>query len=203
MRRRQFIAALGCVAVWPLAAWAQQTAMPVVGFLSFQSADDSKNLTVAFLQGLQEIGYIVGQNVAIEYRWADNQIDRLPVLAADLVRRHVAVVVVPNPNAALAAKAATTTIPIVFNSGGDPVALGLVASLNRPGANLTGSAILTGELGPKRLQLLRETTPNAALFGVLADPANPVTSSLIPDLQTAARALGLQLVLVNARTQRS
>jgi putative ABC transport system substrate-binding protein len=181
-------------------ARAQQAAMPVIGFLSSQSADDSKNLTVAFLQGLKEIGYVVGQNVAIEYRWADNQIDRLPALAADLVRRRVAVVVVPNPNAALAAKAATTTIPIVFNSGGDPVALGLVASLNRPGANLTGSAVLTGELGPKRLQLLRETMPNAALFGVLTDPANPVTPSLIPDLQTAARALRLRLVVVNART---
>ena len=175
--------------------------MPVIGFLSAQSADDDyKNFTVPFLQGLKETGYVEGQNVAVEYRWAENQFDRLPALAADLVRRRVAVIVAAGTAAALAAKAATTTIPIVFGTGGDPVALGLVASLNRPGANVTGIANLAAELAPKQLQLLRELIPNAALFGVLADPAFPATQSIIADLQAAARTLGLQLVVVNART---
>ena len=194
--RRQFIAGLGSAAAWPLVAQAQQAAMPVVGFLSGQSADDDKG----FLQGLKETGYVEGQNVAIEYRWAENQSDRVPALAADLVRRRVAVIVAADSIAARAAKAATTTIPIVFNTGGDPVAMGLVASLNRPGANVTGIAILSAELAPKRLQLLRELIPDAIVFGVLADPASPSTQFLIPDLQAAARTLGLQLVVVNART---
>jgi putative tryptophan/tyrosine transport system substrate-binding protein len=169
--------------------------------LSSQSADDDyKNVTVPFLQSLKETGYVVGQNVAIEYRYAENQYDRLPALAADLVRRRVTVIVASGTPAALAAKAATMTIPIVFNTGGDPVALGLVASLNRPGANLTGSAVLEIELEPKRLQLLRELMPNAAMFGVLVDPAFPPTQSIITDLQAAARRLGLQLAIVNART---
>ena len=201
MRRRQFIAGLGSAAAWPLAARAQRPAMPVIGYLGQQSADDDyKNVTVPFLQGLKETGYVEGQNVAVEYRWAENQYDRLPALAADLVRRRVAVIVASGTPAALAAKAATTTIPIVFATGGDPVALGLVASLNRPGANVTGSANLGAELAPKRLQLLRELIPNAALFGVLADPAFPGTKSVIADLQAAARTLGRQLVVVNART---
>jgi putative tryptophan/tyrosine transport system substrate-binding protein len=201
MKRRQFIAGLGVASVWPLAARAQQRAMPVIGYLSPQSADDDyKNYTVPFLQGLQETGYIARQNVAIEYRWAENQYDRLPVLAADLVRRRVAVIVASGTPAALAAKAATTTIPIVFFTAGDPVALGLVASLNRPGANLTGSANLASELAPKRLQLLHDLIPNAARFGVLADPAFPATQSIIADLQAAARTLGLQLIAVNATT---
>jgi putative tryptophan/tyrosine transport system substrate-binding protein len=175
--------------------------MPVVGFLSAQSAEfDYKYYSVPFLQGLKETGFVEGQNVAVEYSWAENQIDRLPALAADLVRRRVAVIATTGFSAALAAKAATMTIPIVFATGADPVALGLVASLNRPGANVTGSAVLEAELAPKRLQLLRELLPNAARFGVLTDPAAPSTQSVVADLQAAARTLGLQLVFVNART---
>src|ERR1700686_1415860 len=200
MRRRQFIAGLGGAAAWPVVARAQQPAMPVIGYLSDQSADDSKNFNAAFLLGLKETGYVEGQNVAVVYRYAENQSDRLPALAADLVRRRVAVIVAAANDAALAAKAATTTIPIVFSIGGDPVALGLVASLNRPGANVTGHTFLAGELAPKQLQLLRELVPNAAMLGVLAAPGNPPTPSIIADLRAAARTLGLQLVVVNART---
>jgi putative ABC transport system substrate-binding protein len=182
-----------------MVARAQQS-VPVIGYLGAQSADDDKNVTIPFLQGLKEIGYVEGQNVAVEYRYAENQFDRLPALAADLVRRRIAVIVAGGTEAALAAKAATTTIPIVFTTGGDPVALRLVASLNRPGANLTGIANLAAELAPKQLQLLRELIPNAARFGVLADPVFPATQSTIADLQAAARTLGLQLIVVNART---
>jgi putative ABC transport system substrate-binding protein len=182
-------------------ARAQQPALPVVGFLLPQSADDDyRNLTVPFFQGLKETGYVEGQNVAVEYRYAEDQLDRLPALAADLVRRRVAVIVANADVAALAAQAATTTIPIVFTVGADPVGSGLVASLNRPGANVTGIAVLVAELAPKRLQLLRELMPNAAAFGVLADPAYPQNQSMITDLQAAARTLGRQLVVVNART---
>jgi putative ABC transport system substrate-binding protein len=201
MRRREFIAGLGSAAAWPLAARAQQPAMPVIGLLSSQSVEiDHKDVTVPILQGLKETGYVEGQNVAAEYRYAENQLDRLPALAADLVRRRVAVIVASGTTVAVPAKAATTTIPIVFAGGGDPVALGLVASLNRPGANVTGIANLAGELAPKRLQLVRELIPNATRFGVLADPAFPPTQSTIADLQVAARTLGLQLVVVSART---
>jgi ABC-type uncharacterized transport system substrate-binding protein len=153
--------------------------MPVIGYLHAQSADDDYKIraVLPFLQGLRETGYVDGQNVAVEYRWAENQYDRLPALAADLVGRRVAVIIAAATAAALAAKAATTTIPTVFTTGGDPVALGLVASLNRPGANVTGIAILTAELAPKQLQLLRELKPDAAWFGVLMDPAYPPTQS--------------------------
>jgi len=200
MRRRDLITLLGGAAAWPVVARAQQPAMPVIGYLGAQSADDEYKKIPPFLQGLKETGYVEGQNVAVEYRYAENQYDRLPALAADLVRRRVAVIVAGTSPAAVAAKAATTTIPIVFVTGGDPVALGLVASLNRPGANVTGIANLAGELAPKQLQLLRELIPNAALFGVLADPAFPPTPSIISDLQAAARVLDQQLVIVNART---
>jgi putative ABC transport system substrate-binding protein len=201
MRRRQFIAGFAGAAAWPVVAQAQQAAVPVIGYLGSQSADDEyKHFTVPFLQGLKETGYVEGRNVAIEYRWAENQYDRLPALAADLVRRHVAVILAPVTPAALAAKAATMTIPIVFAIGSDPVALGLVASLNQPGGNVTGIASLSGELAPKQLQLLREMLPSASLFGVLADPAFPATPSVLADLQVAAPTLGLQLVVVNARS---
>ena len=199
MKRRTFIAGL-VSAAWSVVARAQQVAMPVIGYLGTQSADDDyKYVTIPFLQGLKETGYVEGQNVAIEYRWAENQYDRLPALAADLVGRRVAVIVANETPAVLAAKAATTTIPIVFTTGGDAVALGLVSSLNRPGANLTGSAVLTTELAPKRLQLLRQVIPNGIL-GALTDPAFPPTQSSIADLQAAARTLGLQLTIVYART---
>jgi putative tryptophan/tyrosine transport system substrate-binding protein len=201
MRRREFIAGLGGAVAWPTVAQAQQPALPVIGYLFAGEAVRSTPSTPAALaKGLNEMGYVEGRNVAFEGRFAENQPDRLPALAADLVRRRVAVIVAAGTAEALAAKAATTTIPIVFLTGGDPVALGLVASLNRPGANLTGSAVLDAELGSKKLQLLRELLPNAALFGVLADPAFPGIRSNIADLQAAARTLGLQLVVANART---
>jgi putative ABC transport system substrate-binding protein len=178
-------------------AQAQQAAMPVIGFLGSQSADSDyyEKTAVAFLRGLKEASYVEGQNVALEYRWAENEYERLPALAADLVRRRVAVIVAGGTAAALAAKSATTTIPIVFTTGGDPVASGLVASLNKPGANLTGNAFLAADLAPKRLQLLRELIPNAAVFGVLVDPANLVTRSIVADLPAAARTLGRHSLL--------
>jgi len=175
--------------------------MPVIGYLTGHSADDPSHFSTGpFFLGLKEAGYVEGQNVAVEYRYAENQFDRLPALAADLVRRRVAVILADGATAARAAKAATTTIPIVFATGTDPVTLGLVASLNRPGANVTGSAVLADELSPKQLQLLRELLPNAGRFGVLADSASATTQSVITDLQAAARTLGLQLVPVKART---
>jgi putative ABC transport system substrate-binding protein len=191
MRRRTFIMGLGSAAAWPMVARAQQATVPVVGFLSFQSANDElKNVNVPFLQGLKETGYLEGQNVAVEYRYAENQLDRLRVLAADLVHRRVAVIVTSSTPVAVAAKVATTTIPIVIATADDPVALGLVASLNRPGANVTGIVNLGAELAPKRLQLLRELIPNVAFFGVLVDPAYPATPSTIAELQVGARSLG-------------
>jgi putative ABC transport system substrate-binding protein len=201
VRRRTFVTGLGSVAVWPVVAPAQQPAVPVVGYLGAQSADaEYKNVTVPFLRGLKETGYVEGQNVAVEYRYAENQLDRLPALVADLVRRRVAVIVAEGATPAVTAKAATATIPIVFSTGADPVALGLVASLNRPGANVTGSANLWTELAPKQLQLLRELMPKAAVFGLLADPRILYAPTIIADLRAAARTLGVELVVVNAQT---
>jgi putative ABC transport system substrate-binding protein len=188
VRRREFIAGLGAAAAWPVVARAQQRA--VIGVLGIGTAEGYALNIAAFMQGLKEGGFIEGQNVVIEQRWANYQYDRLPEMAADLVRRRVAVMLATGTSEALAAKAATTTIPIVFSMGGDPVALGAVASLNRPGANLTGIANLSADLLPKQLQLLRELVPNATLFGVLADPVFPSTPSLIEGLQAAARTLG-------------
>jgi putative ABC transport system substrate-binding protein len=199
MRRREFIAGLGSAAAWPVVVGAQQPAVPVIGFLNPQSADIAVANSL-FFEGLREAGYVEGQNVAVEYRWAENQYDRLPALAADLVRRREAVIVVTGSPAALAAKAATSTIPIVFGTTRDPVAVGLVVSLSRPGGNVTGSAALVGQMSPKRLQLLRELMPNAVRFGYLVDPAVSDTESVIADLQAAARRLGRQLIVVNART---
>jgi len=202
--RREFIAALGGTAfAWPLAARAQQPPMPVIGFLNPASPDTYAQQLAAFRQGLSEAGYVEGHNAAIEYRWANGQYDRLPGLAADLVRREVTVIAATGGDvSALAAKAATTTIPIVFNSSSDPVKVGLVTSLNRPSGNLTGVSILTAELVPKRLELLCEVVPNAVVIAFLVNPARPTVKSETRDVQMAARALGREIVVLNANTER-
>ena len=200
MRRRAFIAALGGAAAWPLAARAQQRAMPVVGFLNPASLESRRDLVAAFHKGLAESGYVEGRNLAIEYRWAEGRNDRLPVMAADLVQRRVAVIVaVDGTAAALAAKAATSTVPIVFLVGADPVELGLVTSLSRPGGNMTGMGALAVGTVAKRLQVLHELVPAAAEIAFLRNPTNPYFSELeTRELSTAAGSLGVRLLLLNA-----
>jgi putative ABC transport system substrate-binding protein len=204
--RRKFLATLlgGTAVAWPLATRAQQQpAVPVVGFLGSSSAADRTRLVTAFRQGIRESGYVEGENVAIEYRWAQDQYDRLPDLAADLVRRQVTVIAAHDTPSSIIAKAATTTIPIVFASGADPVKLGLVASLNRPGGNVTGVTFVVAELGAKLLGLLHQLQPGAVRVGVLVDPNFAATQSFISDVQAAALSIGKQIeVLVEASTGR-
>jgi putative ABC transport system substrate-binding protein len=200
--RRDFITRLGGAAVWPLGARAQQPALPVIGFLGSRSMDDSSDLVAGFRQGLREIGFVEGQNVLIEYGWAEGHYDRMPALATDLVRRRVTVIAAAGGIvSALAAKSATATIPIVFVTGGDPVQFGLVASLNRPRGNLTGVGALTNMLAAKQLELLHELLPTATLVAFLVNPDNPLVASDTKDLQAAARAMQQQILPLNARTE--
>jgi putative ABC transport system substrate-binding protein len=200
MKRREFITLIGGVAAtWPLAADAQQPAMPVVGFLNSRAPSENPAILAAFRRGLKEVGYVEGQNVTVEYRWADGQYDRLPGLAADLVGRQVAVIVSNGPSARMA-KAATSTIPIVFAVGFDPVTFGLVTSLNRPDGNLTGVSVLDVEIGPKRLELLHELVPNTAVMALLVNPTTPAAEAIVRAVQAAARDHGLILHVLYATT---
>jgi putative ABC transport system substrate-binding protein len=201
MRRREFIAGLGGVAAWPLAAHAQPPAVPIVGFLNAASPDSFAHVVRAFRLGLNETGYVEDRNVAIEYRWAEGQYDRLPALAAELIQRRVRVLAGTTTPAALAAKTATTTIPVVFTTGGDPVALGLVASLNRPGSNVTGATLLSRVLAAKQLELLHELVPQAAMIGFLVNPSDANAGASIRDIRAAADALGLTLIVFEARSE--
>src|SRR5262245_7980338 len=201
MKRRDFIKVIaGSVAAWPLPARAQQPAVPVVGFLEIRSPETIAERLRAFRQGLKETGYVDGENVAIDYRWAEGRFDRLPALAAELVRRQVVVIVAANTPSALTAKAVTTTIPIVFNVAEDPVKLGLVASLPRPGGNLTGANTLLGEFGAKRLELLRELLPGVTRVTALVNPTGPLAEPTLRDIEPAARAMGMQIKVLNAST---
>jgi putative ABC transport system substrate-binding protein len=201
MRRRDFITLLGGIVAWPVAARAQQGALPVIGWLNSGWPDQYVDRLRAFRQGLSETGHVDGRSMAIEYRWAEDQYDRLPELAADLVRRQVAVIATNSPAVAQAAKGATTTIPIVFSIGSDPVRNGLVVSLNRPGGNLTGITYLGVELGPKVLELLHEAAPTPTV-GLLINPGNPeLAEPIAKDLQAAAHTLGVELHVLTARTE--
>jgi len=203
IKRRSFLTVLGTsAAAWPLAVRAQQPAMPVIGFLSSASHAEFASLLAAFRRGLNDTGYVEHRNVGIEYHWAQGRYDRLPAYAADLVRLQVSVIFAPSVGAALAAKAATTTIPVVFNTGGDPVKLGLVSSFNRPGGNVTGFSHLSNQLAQKRLELLHQLVPAATSIGLLVNPTNPISQSETNDLQAAARVLGLHLHVENASSER-
>jgi len=202
MERREFITLLGGAAVaWPLVARAQQAAMPVIGFLKSASSKGFESLVAAFRQGLSESGYVEGQNLAIEYRWADGDYKKLPKLAAESAGRQVSAILAGAPPAVVAAKAATTTIPIVFTSGGNPVELGLVSSLSKPGGNVTGVSFLSNELGSKRLELLRELVPTATSVALLVNPTRPSFQSEVKDTQQAGQALGVKLIVLNASTE--
>jgi putative ABC transport system substrate-binding protein len=203
LKRRTFMSLLGGTAVaWPLATGAQQPAMPVVGFLGSTSPDLYANQVSAYRHGLGETGHVEGRNVAIEFRWAESQYERLPALATDLISRRVTVITAGSLPSALAAKAATSTTPIVFSIGVDPIAFGLVSSLNRPGGNVTGVTNLNLELGPKQLEVLRELLPSATVMAALVNPTNPNAETHSNDLRTAARSLGLQLHVLHASTER-
>jgi ABC-type uncharacterized transport system substrate-binding protein len=201
VKRRDFFTLLGGAAAWPVAALAQQPAMPVMGYLNARSRETDTPFLAAFHHGLNEAGYVEGRNVTIEYRWAEGQYDRLPELATDLVRRQVTVMAATSTPAAVAAKAATSAIPIVFTTGADPVATGLVDSLSRPSGNLTGVNIYLSDLGAKRLELLRELLPNTAVIGMLVNPNFPDAESQSNDMKEAARALGQQVHVVNANSE--
>ena len=199
MQRREFITLLGAAATWPLAAHAQQRSLPVIGLLDTGFMESTPHFVAAFRKGLNETGFVEGQTVTIEYRWARTENDRLPELAADLVHRHVTVIVTPfSTPAALAAKAVTTTIPIIFGTGVDPVKMGLVASLNHPGGNVTGVTAMNVELAAKRLGLLHELLPQAVRFAVLVNPSNPIGDVVSADARAAASALGLQIEILTA-----
>ena len=202
MRRREFIAGLGSAATWPLAARAQQPGLPVIGWLAQNPLDTQRPFMDAFHQGLRETGFIEGRNVAVEYRSAEGNVDRLPLIARELVSRPVTVITgISSTAGALAAKTATTTIPIIFSIGGDPVKYGLVASLNRPGGNLTGVSLMLNDLGPKRLELLRYLVPGETAISVLVNPTNPNSKSDAEDLLKAGRALGLSVELFSASSE--
>jgi putative ABC transport system substrate-binding protein len=203
MRRRDFVSLLGCAAAWPVGAHAQQTVAPVVGWLNSGVAGGREHLVTAFRRGMSETGFVDGQNVAIEYRWADGQYDRLPALAADLTRRGVDVIAATGGTvSSLTAKRATTTIPVVGVFDGDPVTAGLVVSLNRPGGNITGISLVASVIEAKQLELLRELTPTATVIALLANPTNPNADTISRDLVMAARHIGLQLHVLNATTER-
>jgi putative ABC transport system substrate-binding protein len=202
MQRRDFIMLLGCAGAWPLAAQAQQPALPVVGFLGSGSPQSDAFRVAAIRQGLIESGYVEGRNVAFEYRWADNHYERLPALAADLVRRRVAVIATSSIASAVAAKAATAIIPIVFATGGDPIALGLVASLNRPGGNITGVNFLTETLVAKEFEVLHETVPKTPLIGFLVNPTSPNNDAETKNVLAAAEVVGQKLLVIQAHTNR-